>query len=329
MQPTLKDVAKLAGVSFTLVSKYLNRNPQARMTPETRGRIDRAIAELGYRPSAAARSLRRGRTRTLGLVIGNLTNAYFAHFADAALREANAAGYQLLISLCGEGGAEAALQSLLDRQADAVLLCNVHLDPAARQLRGRGTLPTVSDQMQEAIPCINIEVRQPLRDAVAMFRTRNHTAVTGIFFEHSNWPEPFREACGANSLEPRIEIIPLAEEPRLEALRGICRTAPGAILTNGWQTTTMLLDLLPTEFPGYHPELVLHCNFAGPFLRDPHIAGVIHSSSRALIREAVASLIARLDDPARPGADLRLPAEFLPREQFGERLPIPAHLSLT
>ena len=35
MQPTLKDVAKLAGVSFTLVSKYLNRNPQARMTPET------------------------------------------------------------------------------------------------------------------------------------------------------------------------------------------------------------------------------------------------------------------------------------------------------
>ena len=99
MQPTLKDVAKLAGVSFTLVSKYLNRNPQARMTPETRERIDRAIAELGYRPSAAARSLRRGCTRTLGLVIGNLTNAYFAHFADAALREANAAGYQLLISL--------------------------------------------------------------------------------------------------------------------------------------------------------------------------------------------------------------------------------------
>ena len=91
----------------------------------------------------------------------------------------------------------------------------------------------------------------------------------------------------------------------------------------------MLLDLLAGEFPGYHPEIVLHCNFAGPFLRNPHVAGVIHSSSRALIRRSVAALIARLEDPARPVADLRLPAEFLPRELFDSRLPIPPRLSLT
>lgn len=331
MQPTLKDVAKLAGVSFTLVSKYLNRNPQARMTPETRERIDRAIAELGYRPSAAARSLRRGCTRTLGLVIGNLTNAYFAHFADAALREANTAGYQLLISLCGEGETGAALQSLLDRQADAIL-CNAPLepaDPAAQQLCARGTLLAITDQVQAEIPSAGIDLKQPLCEAVAWFRARNHAAVTGLFFEHSSWPEEFREACEANAVAPRIAIIPMEEEPRLEALRAICRTAPGAILTNGWQTTTMLLELLAGEFPGYHPEIVLHCNFAGPFLRDPHIAGVIHSSSRALIHEAVAALIHRLDDPAHPVADLRLPAEFLPRDLFGSKLPIPARLSLT
>ena len=331
MQPTLKDVAKLAGVSFTLVSKYLNRNPQARMTPETRERIDRAIAELGYRPSAAARSLRRGRTRTLGLVIGNLTNAYFAHFADAALREANAAGYQLLISLCGEGDSGAALQSLLDRQADAIL-CNVPIapdDPAALQLRDTGRLLAVSDQTQPGIPHVNVEVGEPLKEAIAMLRVRKHTTVTGLYFEHTRWPEEFRAACEANRLDSSIEIIPMEEEPRLEVLRGICRTAPGAILTNGWQTTTMLLDLFNAEFPAYHPDLVLHCNFAGPFLRDPHIAGVIHSSSRTLIREAVAALISRLDDPARPVADLRLPAEFLPRGRFDDRLPIPARLSLT
>ena len=42
-----------------------------------------------------------------------------------------------------------------------------------------------------------------------------------------------------------------------------------------------------------------------------------------------AALIARLEDPARPVADLRLPAEFLPRELFDSRLPIPPRLSLT
>ena len=76
---TLKDVAKLAGVNFTLVSKYINNNPSARMTLETKEKIQKAIEELDYHPSKVARALRSGKTNTVGLLIGNLTNKYFAH----------------------------------------------------------------------------------------------------------------------------------------------------------------------------------------------------------------------------------------------------------
>lgn len=62
MRVTLKDVAKEAGISFTLVSKYLTHNPNARMREETKQRIDEAIKKLNYRPSSVARSLKNGTT---------------------------------------------------------------------------------------------------------------------------------------------------------------------------------------------------------------------------------------------------------------------------
>ncbi len=93
MSVTLKDVAKVAGVNFTLVSKLIN-NPDVRIRPETRERILKAIRDLNYHPSRSARALRLGRSDLLGLVSGDLTNAYFAHYADAAKRpKATAAGW--------------------------------------------------------------------------------------------------------------------------------------------------------------------------------------------------------------------------------------------
>ncbi|MBS1370574.1 MAG: LacI family DNA-binding transcriptional regulator [Lentisphaeria bacterium] len=329
MQPTLKDVAKRADVSFTLVSKYLTNNPQARMSPETRERIDRAIAELGYRPSAAARSLRRGRTRMLGLVVASLTNAYYAHFADAALREAKEAGYQLLISLCGNASEETdgALQNLLDRQVDGII-CNTHFNPSCA-FRCVCPLLVVSDQEREGASSVNVDIRQPLAEAAAHLAARGCRSVRGLFFDNTIWPAAFEAACRECGSGYTAERIPLDEATRREALRRVCREAPGAVFASGWQTAVMLLELLAREFPGYHPELVLHCNFAGPFLADPHISGVIRSSSRQLVREAVACLAEHVEKPELPAAHLRIPAVFIPRDRFAAELPVPDHLSLT
>ncbi len=95
-RPTIRDVARLAGVSHQTVSRVINGS--ADVTPDTRERVEAAILELGYRPSAIARSMARGRTHTLACIAPNLTDFTFASIIEGAEIEARQAGYFLLSS---------------------------------------------------------------------------------------------------------------------------------------------------------------------------------------------------------------------------------------
>ena len=68
---TSHDVARRAGVSRTTVSMVLNRSDAVTLSAETRERVMRAAAELGYRPNSAARMLVRGNTETIGVVLSD------------------------------------------------------------------------------------------------------------------------------------------------------------------------------------------------------------------------------------------------------------------
>ena len=85
----------LAGVSIQTVSVVVN--DKAVVSAETRERILAAIDELGYRPQAVGRSLRTGATRTIGLLVADITNPFFARMADAVEDHAHQAGYTLIL----------------------------------------------------------------------------------------------------------------------------------------------------------------------------------------------------------------------------------------
>jgi LacI family transcriptional regulator len=91
----MKDVARLAGVSIQTVSVVVN--DKAVVTPETRERILSAVEALGYRPLAVGRSLRTGSTRTIGLMVADITNPFFARMAEAVEEHTHAAGYNLIL----------------------------------------------------------------------------------------------------------------------------------------------------------------------------------------------------------------------------------------
>nr|WP_110025877.1 LacI family DNA-binding transcriptional regulator [Mangrovibacter plantisponsor] len=91
----LSDVANLAGLSKATVSRYLNHNlvlPQ-----ETAARIEAAIRKLDYQRNSLARRLSKGGSETLGLVLPDITNPFFAELADAAEEAASAQGYSLVL----------------------------------------------------------------------------------------------------------------------------------------------------------------------------------------------------------------------------------------
>lgn len=91
----MHDVARLAGVSIKTVSNVINDYPHVR--PQTRERVQAAIAELGYRPNLSARGLRSGRTGVIGLAVPALSENYFAELADAVIRAADARGLGVVV----------------------------------------------------------------------------------------------------------------------------------------------------------------------------------------------------------------------------------------
>ena len=97
--PTIKDVAKLAEVSTATVSAAINET--AYVSPQLKERIERAIVELGYSTDGIARSLKRGRSNLIGLLIDDVTSPFYAEFVEETEALAYRAGYALL--LCHTG----------------------------------------------------------------------------------------------------------------------------------------------------------------------------------------------------------------------------------
>jgi DNA-binding LacI/PurR family transcriptional regulator len=99
MSPTLRDVARVAGVSFKTVSNVINDYPH--VSESTRARVLAAIEELDYRPNRTARTLRSGRTGAIGLAVPELSLAYFAELADEVITAADERDIVVLIEQTG------------------------------------------------------------------------------------------------------------------------------------------------------------------------------------------------------------------------------------
>jgi DNA-binding LacI/PurR family transcriptional regulator len=98
-QPTMHDVARLAGVSQPTVSRVLSQHEiTAQISEETRQRVLDAVKALGYRPNAVARSLRTQRTQTVALLIADITNSFYHPMARAVQDVARQHDYEVLMS---------------------------------------------------------------------------------------------------------------------------------------------------------------------------------------------------------------------------------------
>ena len=309
MRATLKDVAKEAGISFTLVSKYLTNNPNARMREETKKRIDEAVKKLNYRPSSVARSLKNGTTKTIGLVISNLRNPYFSLFADYTLREAKAAGYQLLISLCDYGKEEEqkSLYSLMERQCDGILYCEqmfpeIHIN--------RNCPLVLLEQKSDRFLYAKSDDSDSLPQAVAHLASRGHSGIFSVCSEYCDWQPILEEECRKRHLHLKSRTTIPDLNARREILHEICREAPSAILSYGWQTTVQLLRLIELEYPDYKPDIITNYHFPHPLFSNPRIIGVIWNDLPNLVRETVALLLKKVEGGT--GKSLELPTRFFP-----------------
>ena len=143
MPVTIADVARRAGVSTATVSRVLSGLGGAR--PATRARIETAARDLGYRPSAIARSLKLRTTKTFGLIITNIENPYFPQLVRAVEDAARLDGYALLLcNAADDPGRESFyLDLLVDRRTDGVIIAASSLGERHRAWLREARIPIV------------------------------------------------------------------------------------------------------------------------------------------------------------------------------------------
>ena len=126
-RPTIHDVASRAGMSKSLVSLALSGSPK--VSERSRLLIEKAAAELGYRPNAAARSLSVRRSRTIGVLILDLHNPVFAEILDGVQTEVRQHGFSTMLVTGGENPTleQAEIETLREFQVEGLILISHRL----------------------------------------------------------------------------------------------------------------------------------------------------------------------------------------------------------
>ena len=138
---TIVDVAKHANVSTTAVSKVLRNAYGA--SPAMQAKVRKAIAELGYRPYAAARGM-RGKTYTIGVMLPDIRNPFFAQILDGLSGRLHDTDYQVLLGTGGNGEDSEArvIEAMIDRGMDGMVMI-APVSPRAHLELVAGKVPTV------------------------------------------------------------------------------------------------------------------------------------------------------------------------------------------
>jgi len=139
MRVTVNDIARRAGVSQSTVSRVLNNYPMVKSS--TREKVLAAIEELGFTPDQIARSMVTGKTRTIGLIVGDLANPFFAETAKIIIGLARKKEYDVVVSDTDYDSDNLAktVKMLLGKRVDGILIGSVsRTDTIASELYRSG-----------------------------------------------------------------------------------------------------------------------------------------------------------------------------------------------
>ena len=211
---TIKDVAGRAGVSTATASRVLSGHPST--SPAARTAVELAVAELGFRPNAQARSLRKTTTQTIGLLLPDIRNPFFADLAHAVEQRARDFGYLTLFGNANESmeQQERYFDVMLSQRVDGLIAAPQGDRAGLAGILGSG-LPTVFvDRIIEGagVPSISPDNRTGIRAAVAHLTGLGHRRIGYIAGPQSTSTgrerlQAYQEAVSGSSADGASELV--------------------------------------------------------------------------------------------------------------------------
>jgi DNA-binding LacI/PurR family transcriptional regulator len=150
MAVTIKDIAKSAKVSHSTVSRALHGSPL--ISEITADRIRRTAMELGYLPSAAARTLKTNRSEALGVIIRSVDDPFFGEILQGIEEAAQASNYSLFMAASQRTNerVQAIVQAMVERQVDGIIICSTLVSTDQSNQLARFGVPIVIINNQAA-----------------------------------------------------------------------------------------------------------------------------------------------------------------------------------
>lgn len=205
MPVSIKDIAKVANVSFSTVSRALADSP--RVKPETRERIRKLAAEMGYTPSAAARSLVTQRTKAIGVVATTMTDVFQAEVVQAIEETAIGRDHSVILTQSGFASEREMIeiQALRERRVDGIILISVRAGGVyAAVLQGTGIpLVFINARQTDYGHSVRVDSLGGSLAAVQHLLDLGHKRIAYITGPDEDWDNIERQAGYQQSLESR------------------------------------------------------------------------------------------------------------------------------
>ncbi len=327
-RPTIKDVARKAKVSLGTASRVINGNKSVR--DEIRTRVEQAITELGYHPDAVAQSMRRGATRTIGIVIRDITVPVLASFVKSAQEVLSDAGYTLIVA-SSEDRRERELEILnaFSRQRISGLIIATASERDPQLLKARESLgaPVVMLDRENpaAFDAVLVAHREGTRRAVEHLLDLGHRRIALLTGSEAVRPSTdrvlgYQDAFGARGIELDPDLIrtssfsPDSSYVETSALLGQPK-APTAIIAGG-------IAMLPGSLRAIRAHslripddisLIGTCDSDLAELATPAIT-IIHYDFAEIGKAAAQFVLDRIErDPERPPRRVKFATQLILR----------------
>ncbi len=182
---TMKDIAKLAGVSQPTVSRVVNGNPT--VDPEVRARIEKIISDQGFKPNSSAKTLRSNSSKIIGVILFDLSNYYYLEMIKYVEKVAGENGYTVII-LNSQGDKYLEKEHILNLQARNV--DGIIISPVAKEnlefLKNQNENFIIVDCTLPNYPCVYTSLMQGGKIATEHLFNLNHRKICFIGADKEN-----------------------------------------------------------------------------------------------------------------------------------------------
>jgi len=322
---SIRDVARLAGVSHMTVSRVLNNHPN--VSEVTRARVEQAIAELRFRPSRTARALANGASRVIGVLEATGGRFHGPASTMVALEDAaRAEGFSVMIAVIdpGDPGSEvAAVEHLLDQGAAGLILVGPGATASGALADAAGDIPLVVMHAAQISGAGSADQLEGGRRAARHLLDLGHTAIAHLAGP-AGWLEAESRATGFVAELAAAGLAPVAVEagdwtPDSGFEAGRALLARGGFTAVFCANDQMALGLLHAareagvEVPG--DVSVIGFDDIGEAAHYAPALTTLRQDFPALGRSAIGALLAQLNGTPAPGA--APPPELVVRESTG------------